>query len=183
MKPGHMQAVCPQPKACLACGKLDHAKAACPKLNETCRNCGQVGHLQSRCLSAKAPSTTATENQVTPGSTPGQHCFVCGSLSHLKTACPHTGKVCDICKKVGHLKATCRSAQLPPAARAAMVSVVGRPVLPASSQQNPAAAGSKACYVCGSVAHERKNCPHKAQVCEACGKTGHFTALCQMKKN
>jgi hypothetical protein len=185
MKPGHLQAQCPLARACLVCGKADHAKADCPKVNESCRNCGQVGHLASRCLKAavakNVPVTNGSEAQPLLGvdADSPQHCFVCGSTAHLKAECPHSNKVCDICKKVGHLKATCRSTQMQPGVRAAVVAAVGRPVFP-----SPASATSvpKACYVCGSVAHERKNCPHKAQVCEACGKTGHFTALCPMKK-
>lgn len=177
LKTGHTAANCPQARVCLVCGKADHAKANCPKINETCRNCGQVGHLAGRCL-----KQSISEPETAPGEE--KHCFVCGSQSHLKAACPHANKVCDICKKVGHLKAMCRSAQMPSGARAAVVAAVGRPILPAAETDTTPAtvAVPKACFVCGSVAHERKNCPHKAHMCENCGKTGHFAALCTMKK-
>jgi len=175
MQPGHIAANCPKAKVCLVCGKPDHTKADCPKVNETCWNCGQVGHLASRCL--KPPQDKeAVRGEET-------HCFVCGNTTHLKAACPHANKSCSVCKKVGHLKAVCPSAQLPAGARAAMVAAVGRPILPpAASDSTPATvAVPKPCFVCGSVAHEQKNCPHKAQVCEACGKN-HFTVLCPMIK-
>ena len=174
LQPGHKRANCPQDKVCTVCGKSDHAKAECPKLKETCRKCGQVGHLQSRCISQ------GTQVRSTSEAAPA-HCFGCGSASHKKAACPHANKTCDVCKQIGHLKAMCPKSQMPAGARASMIAAVGRPILPSADNKAPIlTAVPKACFVCGSVAHERKNCPHKAQVCEACGKQGHFSALCPM---
>ena len=179
LKPGHVRAKCPHEKVCAVCGKSDHVKADCPKLKESCRLCGQVGHMQSRCLNA---ARVAAQTTAQPESALG-HCFVCGSTAHRKAACPHANKTCSVCNEVGHLRSVCPKAQMPAGARAGVVAAVGRPVLPSVNNDAPiSTAVPKACFACGSVAHARKNCPHKAQICELCGKQGHFAALCPMTR-
>ena len=35
------------------------------------------------------------------------------------------------------------------------------------------------CYFCGGPRHSRKNCPARSAICKACGKKGHYAAVCQ----
>eukprot|EP00971_Amphidinium_carterae_P053295 1049744-Amphidinium_carterae.1 len=38
--------------------------------------------------------------------------------------------------------------------------------------------GADTCSGCGSTTHSRQDCPHKAAVCNKCGKTGHLARVC-----
>ena len=146
-------------------------------LNKVCSNCLKPGHLKKDCTSPRVCLICGSAEHLKadcPKAGQGQTCLVCGSTNHLKKVCPHINKTCDNCNKVGHLKSVCK--QLPVAARLAVSAAVGKPVPPVNE-----AASVKSCPVCGSVAHDKKNCPHKFQICESCGKQGHFTALCPSK--
>jgi hypothetical protein len=175
LKPGHARANCPETKVCNVCGSADHVRAVCPSASTICAICNQAGHVSSRCL-ANVLGRSETG--------PSDHCFVCGSKAHKKAECPHANKACDVCKKVGHLRAMCKQINMPPGTRAAMVAAVGKPILPESPDRTAPvlATNPKPCFACGSVAHQRKDCPHKLQVCELCGKQGHFASLCKMRK-
>ena len=45
-----------------------------------------------------------------------------------------------------------------------------------------AASKGKKCFFCGYNYHNRQQCPAKEATCNNCGKTGHFSKVCQSKK-
>ena len=66
-----------------------------------------------------------------------------------------------------------RSVDAPPPERAEAAGV-------SYSSRAPQPGGSDTCYWCGhSPSHPRSDCPARREKCSACGKTGHFSHVCQ----
>ncbi|XP_072338117.1 uncharacterized protein [Scyliorhinus torazame] len=61
------------------------------------------------------------------------------------------------------------------------------PSVTASSQshtcavQQPTNPEGPKCYFCGQTKHSRQHCPAWSVLCKACGKKGHFAAVCQAR--
>ena len=55
-----------------------------------------------------------------------------------------------------------------------------QPATPQSKSKNPPA--KKKCPGCDSEKHERKDCPHKDQICSFCKIKGHIESACRKKK-
>lgn len=43
----------------------------------------------------------------------------------------------------------------------------------------PAPYDKKSCLACGSTAHRKDDCPHKAKECKVCQKIGHIASVCR----
>ena len=118
-KPGHKLADCPtgdpvREMECFFCGEKNHTYYQCPKRKEfltksedgerefesyvVCRNCGRVGHFESKC---DQPSQRKTV------------CFHCGQTGHTSKECPNPKesaealRVCRHCGELGHFATEC----------------------------------------------------------------------------
>ncbi|MBN3314461.1 CNBP protein, partial [Atractosteus spatula] len=99
-----------QPQTCRKCGQEGHLAADCS--TEVCRRCGRVGHVATDCSYQQLCNLCGEPGHLGYLIYPGQPqtCRKCGQEGHLAADC--STEVCRRCGRVGHVATDCSYQQL-----------------------------------------------------------------------